>query len=345
MDIEKYFPTFQAGEERIIIAFERYLPKMGYEPIRGENYLYAKGTAPCLLVAHADTVHFHHKKGEMIPVFNDPKEGILWSPEGIGADDRAGIVAVFEILIRDLKPSILITLGEERGGIGAHEFTDEYAEELVDVESDIRFLLEVDRKGSEDAVYYGCDGKNKDWEAWTLSFGFKKAIGSYSDISSIMDGTGICGVNFSAGYYNAHQKTEYLNYHELEATIGKLAEIIRVSEGIPEFLFTPTVYNRANGAWNNWGYTGKGKKDTIELGHDPSYYTQGSRALLDGPLKDPPPVSLPQGEDIDEEEDIDEPCDSCGEHYKSEALHMIGLCDDCAYFYLEHGTTDRADLG
>ena len=54
----------------------------------------AQGNIPVALVAHMDTVF------KVLPseVYFDPKAQVMWSPQGLGADDRAGIYAIIQII-------------------------------------------------------------------------------------------------------------------------------------------------------------------------------------------------------------------------------------------------------
>lgn len=66
-----------------------------------DSYIFCKGDYPILLVAHMDTVYDHkfyscygndfaHNQSKK-KLFFDSIEKVIWSPEGLGADDRAGI--------------------------------------------------------------------------------------------------------------------------------------------------------------------------------------------------------------------------------------------------------------
>ena len=52
-----------------------------------EHFLFAIGNIPICLVAHLDTVH------KRLPhdIFFDQSKNVIWSPQGLGADDRAGV--------------------------------------------------------------------------------------------------------------------------------------------------------------------------------------------------------------------------------------------------------------
>lgn len=89
---------------------------------------------------------------------------------------------------------------------------------------DMKVIIEIDRKGKNDAVYYDCD--NPEFEAYITSKGFKTEFGSFSDISYVAPELGTAAVNLSSGYYNAHTLHEYINREHLNATVKKVIEIV-----------------------------------------------------------------------------------------------------------------------
>jgi len=187
------------------------------------NYIYAKGNIPIMLIAHLDTVHKNLPK----EIYHDQVKNIIWSPQGIGADDRAGVYAILQLISPKVKPHILFTTQEEVGGIGASIAANEIQA------PDIKFIIELDRKGADDAVFYDC--YNQDFIKYITSFGFIENQGSFSDISHICPVWNIAGVNLSTGYYNQHTKQEYLNLNELNATIKKVKKIFN---SLPTETFT-----------------------------------------------------------------------------------------------------------
>lgn len=183
----------------------------------------AIGDIPIALVAHLDTIY-------SLPIFDlfyDKNKTTFWSPDGLGADDRAGVFAIIKIIQMGLRPGIILTTGEEAGGIGATE--------LVKSECPIpnlKFMIELDRQGYNDAVYYSCECDT--FEYFITSYGFKTQSGSFSDISILMPAWNICGVNLSVGYYNEHSYSEYLNIKHTFRTIQKVREIL-LTKDIPTF--------------------------------------------------------------------------------------------------------------
>ena len=61
-------------------------------------------------------------------------------------------------IIKDFKCSVLFTEDEEIGCVGAEKFAvSDYI-----VNNDINYIIEIDRRGTNDCVFYSCD--NPDFE-------------------------------------------------------------------------------------------------------------------------------------------------------------------------------------
>ena len=187
-----------------------------------DSFILVKGDAPIMLVAHLDTVH----KQAVKHICKTADGNILMSPQGIGGDDRCGVYALAKVYEQSkVKPFLLFTCNEEIGGIGARQFCTAHQQRKLPVELDnLKCIVEIDRKGKDDAVYYDCD--NLDFENYITSKGFQTAYGTFSDISVIAPELETAAVNLSSGYYNAHTQHEYINLNELERTIETVIEIV-----------------------------------------------------------------------------------------------------------------------
>ena len=193
----------------------------GYDVVYADGYLFAKGNIPVMLCAHMDTVH--KKPVENIYMSDN---GCIWSPQGIGGDDRCGIYTAIMSIRDGRKPYILFTEDEEIGCIGAGYFADDVFNGVIKEEDiNINFIIEIDRKGSNDSVYYSCD--NPEFEKFIDGYGFKTAWGSCSDISDVAPALGVAAVNLSSGYYNAHTTDEYIVLDELYNIIDRVNTIIK----------------------------------------------------------------------------------------------------------------------
>ena len=233
------------------------------------RFLLVQGKAPVLLVAHLDTVH----EEPVQTICTSQGGNILMSPQGIGGDDRCGVYALVKAHeLADKKPWLLFTCDEEVGGKGARAFADAFNMGKLPKELEkLKLIIEIDRKGSGDAVYYDC--VNENFEAYITSKGFKTAFGTFSDISIIAPELGVAAVNLSSGYYHAHTLHEYINRKHLEATIRKVGEIIAesVQKDFPRYEY---VEGFCENYWG-WDYDREIPRNL------PSKYTETYDLLLD----------------------------------------------------------------
>lgn len=216
--IEEHLWVFTEDEHSLLARMASVLLEHGYKKVRADElYLYAPGSVPVLLVAHGDTVHAEPPAGD--DIFYDERRGVLWSPEGLGADDRAGVLGILEILRRGLRPHVLITLGEESGCRGASAFVRDVKD------TGVVYVVELDRKNSGEAVFYDC--ANEKFKEYVLGYGFTEAVGTYTDISVLCPAWSVAGVNLSCGYYYAHTHSEHLVLSSLWETVEKLERMLR----------------------------------------------------------------------------------------------------------------------
>lgn len=193
--------------------------------VNEDGFLYAPGKFPVLLVAHLDTVHaFLPSKFKY-----DKARGALSSPDGIGADDRCGVYMIFEI-IKKYNCSVLFCEDEEIGGIGATKFIASGH----GTTNNFKYIIELDRKGDKDAVFYDCD--NKDFTDFICKDFYKEAFGTFSDISFLAPYLEIAAVNLSCGYYNAHTKAEYVIIPEMLESIKQVCKILERTDKAYEYI-------------------------------------------------------------------------------------------------------------
>jgi hypothetical protein len=189
------------------------LLEMGYLPTSRKGFLYAPGEIPVLLVAHLDTVHY-----EPPSIICYSKDGrYMMSPQGIGGDDRAGVYMILQIL-KQVNCHVLFCEDEESGGHGAKAFTKS------GIKISVNYIIELDRKGDNDAVYYGCD--NMSFREFIHGFEFQEAVGSFSDISILAPHLKTAAVNLSTGYYNAHRNHEFIDTQVMANNVERVIEMV-----------------------------------------------------------------------------------------------------------------------
>ena len=145
----------------------------------------------------------------------------------LGADDRAGVFAILEIIryCRKQKiplPSIILTNYEETGCVGVKKFCE--SNEFV--ADGVRLFIEMDRKGYNDYVCYRFDCPTE-VEDYVESFGFISSNGSCSDVGELSSYTKIPHVNLSIGYYAQHTINERLHIDEMYLTIQRVISMIK----------------------------------------------------------------------------------------------------------------------
>ena len=245
---------------------ERRLQHTHKEITVADGFVYAQGKFPVLLVAHLDTVH------KALPNFilkAKDKDGntVVSSPNGIGGDDRCGVYMIFEVLEK-FNCSVLFCEDEEIGTVGAKKFTKH------PLSKDLKFnyIIEFDRKGNNDAVFYDCD--NEEFTEFITKEFFKEAYGSYSDISEVAPHLGCAAVNLSCGYYNAHTTNEYVVVEEMEKVIEETCKLLErtTDTDVYEYIEAKYYYRGSGGCYSYKDIYG-------DFGwYDEDYYSYGTYA-------------------------------------------------------------------
>ena len=208
------------------------------------NYIIALGNIPVALVAHADTVF--KSPPSMEKFFYDQEKNVIWNPDGMGADDRAGVFAIMTILRETkLRPHVIISTGEESGCIGSGKLVAQYHS----FPGELNFMIQLDRRGSVDSVFYDCD--NYEFEDYVNNFGFKTNWGSFTDISVLAPMWKVAAVNFSIGYEEEHHEIEHLYVGHMFNTIEKVIKILEDQQINPKkFEYIEATYSYY---WNSEG--------------------------------------------------------------------------------------------
>lgn len=186
--------------------------------VNGGDYLFFSGNCPTMLCAHLDTVH----KRQPTTIVDDGF--VVSSPMGIGGDDRCGVYAVLAVLkaveAEGKRPYLFFSTDEEVGGAS----TKRAAQECKNRVAGVGYMIQIDRRGKQDSVYYKCG--NEKFKKFIDEHGFVEAQGSFTDICNLSPVFDLASVNLSCGYYNEHHPDEHVVYAELQTTIDKVVRII-----------------------------------------------------------------------------------------------------------------------
>lgn len=209
-----------------------YLDAKYKEVIASPKYLVAIGDIPIALIAHLDTVY----KTPPHNIYYDRVKNTVWGDNGLGADDRAGVFAILELIKRGYRPTIIFTTDEEVGCHGAEALVSA----IPEAPTAIKYIIQIDRHGSHDCVFYSCH--NYEFTNYIESFGFSFARGSFTDITIIGPAWGVACVNLSIGYYDEHSYAEILHPNEMYNTIIKIERMLKEANEAPYFDFPVLDY-------------------------------------------------------------------------------------------------------
>ena len=233
-DVQLFTTIARMNQTDLLRLMRNFLWKH-YQPekiVATSKFILCEGTEPIMLVAHLDTVF----KTPPIHIYLDKQYNVMWSPEGLGADDRAGVFAIIKIIQAGYRPHICLTTDEECGGIGASALIKKYPKPIFD----IKYIIQLDRQGANDCVFYSCT--NFTFQSFVEQYNFITEWGTFSDISVICPKWKVAGVNLSVGYYNEHSQIEALHFNELYTTIQQVQKMIEDAESAPSFKYIPSKY-------------------------------------------------------------------------------------------------------
>jgi len=222
MNIKRLLDTIRVETDALYWILLENLKSLGMKPeFEHDDWIYVDNASPIMLVAHIDTVTRNKKLK-----FRVKRDRIRARNSVLGADDRAGIYAIMEILdmCKDANipmPSILFTNYEECGLIGVEAFV-----KAKKMEKNMNIFIELDRKGKDEYVYY-FHGMPREVATWVESFGFIKDSGSMSDVMILTEEYNVPHVNLSVGYYDQHSTGEMLRPSELQLTIDRVFQMIQ----------------------------------------------------------------------------------------------------------------------
>ena len=187
--------------------------------------------ATVLLSAHMDTVRGVLADRKVL-VSNDG-DTITSNKGALGADDRAGIAIILEVL-RNIESlsfqgtlKIAFSREEEIGCVGAKQIDANWY-------ADVDLAIVVDRRGNRDIVT-GCynafcsDAVGNFFEEASKMQGmnWKAVEGGISD-ATVFSNKGVNSVNLSAGYRNEHTDKEYVVFSDMVDTVRLILQVFAI---------------------------------------------------------------------------------------------------------------------
>ena len=197
------------------------------------NLFITKGIAdtyPCV-AAHLDEIHNPCEREIVIEGDKMFTVNRLWNRVGCGADDKNGLWVIINLLHSEPILKVALFVQEERTG----DIPGCRGARACDLSffSDVKFVLECDRKGCSDVVYIGkgetllCE---RDFIPQNLLdyYGYEMVRGGKTDVVELkMRGLEIPMCNIGCGYYDAHKNSEYIMFSELQNCLSFVRDVLK----------------------------------------------------------------------------------------------------------------------
>jgi hypothetical protein len=228
MDIPTLQTIIKMDTKALYTWLQIFLKENGYE-VKGDadNWIIGKPThnpSRICLVSHIDTLRTPGKavRLQMVQEYMVNLNGVL------GADDRAGVFGICQVILHsEKKPYVIFTNYEESGGKGVKKLCN--ANAFGDYADDVDLFIELDRQDKDQYVYYSLDCP-KSVRQFAEKYGYNENVGTYSDVADLTDTYMIPHLNLSIGYYNQHSKAEFLNVLEMYNTIYCVVDMVNDPE-------------------------------------------------------------------------------------------------------------------
>lgn len=197
------------------------------------NLFITKGIAdtyPCV-AAHLDEIHDPCEREIVIEDDKIFTVNRLWNRVGCGADDKNGLWVIINLLHSEPILKVALFVQEERTG----DIPGCRGARACDLSffSDVKFVLECDRKGCSDVVYIG-KGETLLCEREFIPqnlldyYGYEMVRGGKTDVVELkMRGLTVPVCNISCGYYDAHKNCEYSKFSELQNCLSFVRDILQ----------------------------------------------------------------------------------------------------------------------
>ena len=193
-----------------------------------------RGKDKITLVSHMDIhpiIDNNHKDKKLLSFLNT-----VYCKTGIGGDDRCGILVILELLDRGYRPNIIFTEKEEVGRVGVRKLIENHLDLLLEITKVSPYLLGLDRKGFNEAVFYECN--NLEFREFIINeYSLELNRGSFSDVSNLGLSLDKAICNVSVCYYSAHSENEYVNLKKLKLMIDKIELMVKDSNNIKSYSY------------------------------------------------------------------------------------------------------------
>jgi hypothetical protein len=232
MNIKKKFlkltsKTYPHGTEN---QLKNYLPRGYKEDEFGNFYIEVGSNSTTMFTCHLDTADHKQK------VVRHILDGDIIKTDGssiLGADDKAGMVIILNMIEKNIPGLYYFFIGEERGCVGSRRVSQNWSK--MEFSKRITKCISFDRRGTDSIIieqFYGvcCSvgfAKELSNRLNSTPHGFKYSpdpTGIYTDSAQFTTLIPEC-TNISVGYYNEHTTSEKQDISHLEKLANAVCEI------------------------------------------------------------------------------------------------------------------------
>ena len=149
---------------------------------------------------------------------------------GLGADDKNGVWICLKCLMKYDNLKVAFFVGEEIGCVGSSKAN-------MDFFKDVRFVIQCDRRGSNDLIASICSTEIASKELIEATgheqFGYHLEEGMMTDVLTLKEnGLQVSAVNMSCGYYDPHSDHEFTVKRDLLNCLSFVEHIIENCTGV-----------------------------------------------------------------------------------------------------------------
>jgi len=185
------------------------------------NYYHQIGENPStMFTSHLDTASSQSQK------VNHVIKGNMIYTDGssiLGADDKAGVVIMLNMIEHDIKGLYYFFIGEERGCVGSRKLSNKHYNRPI---TNINKVVSFDRRGKESIITHQLGTRccseefgnalSSELNSINKNFHYENdPTGIYTDSAQFTEIYSEC-TNISVGYYNEHSRNEEQDIDHLE---------------------------------------------------------------------------------------------------------------------------------
>lgn len=218
--------TYPHGTEPDVLRFIKH----NLNTDKHGNFYIRIGESNTMFTSHLDSATGKAEKVKLVTYESNKQKFVGTDGSTIlGADDKAGVTVMLYMIENNIPGLYYFFVGEERGGVGSYNLSQEYDDILENIERCIAF----DRYGYNSVITHQMMSRCcSDTFADALCAEFKNQgielrkddTGIFTDSANFINIINEC-TNISVGYFHEHTKREFQNITYLEQLCNAVLNI------------------------------------------------------------------------------------------------------------------------